>query len=83
MSTKLLCGILCMLLLGSLALTVHVVCKYTKSYQDDFSREEKEEIRRCLKEMRDRDLICGKYVRDLDHLLVKWEIVSGLADEKE
>lgn len=82
MTPKLLCGSLFVLLLANLLLTVHVYCKYTRSYKDDLTYEEKMMIRCCLEAERNRVLLVSGEGKAVEYLLAKWEIVSGLTDEK-
>lgn len=82
MAAKLLCGILFLLLITNLLLTAHIYCKYTRSYKDDLTYEEKIMIRRCLETERNRALLVSREEKAAEYLLAKWEIVSGLADEE-
>ena len=71
------------ILLIFLIILIKLICNninYQKSYSDDFTDAEKKKIRECLYRELHRQQLCQNKgdIKELERLVIKWEIVSEI-----
>ena len=78
---KILSIIMILLFISNILLIFYLCVKFSISYKDDLTEEEKVFIRDCLLHDMKRKMLCGQDIKQNEYILAKWEVVSGMEDK--